>query len=270
MVEIRGLLACSALALGLSGDADAKTWPQPALGETDPDDIQVLFTFDDGPKPDTTPAILDILAEHKIHAVFFLVGKQVVSRHEQVPAILDRIVAEGHIVANHTMWHSDLCKATEEDAVVELDLGRAVIEQALGMQLSWFRAPYGARCDQLEAMLAERELTHFHWDLDPQEWKHGSVARTVKDVTRALARATGRNVLLMHDIKLVTVVALPKILAWIDEENARRAKERRPQIKILQAPALAAEQLPQDLLAWLTDVVGEAWALPAAVASVLP
>ncbi len=270
MVGIRGLLACSALVLGLYAGADAEVWPQPALGETAGEDIEVLFTFDDGPKVDTTPAILDILAEHKIRAVFFLVGKQVVSRHEQVPEILDRIVREGHIVANHTMWHSDLCKDTEEEAVVDLDLGRAVIEEALGLQLDWFRAPYGVRCEQLEAMLAERNLSHFHWDLDPQEWKHGNVKQTVQDVTRVLARATGRNVLLMHDIKLVTVVALPKILQWIDEENAKRAKARRPQIKILQAPDLALERIPPAFLEWLADVVAGARTLPKAVASVLP
>jgi peptidoglycan/xylan/chitin deacetylase (PgdA/CDA1 family) len=256
--------------LGLRGGADAKTWPQPALGDTSGGDVEVLFTFDDGPKADTTPAILDILAAHNIRAVFFLVGKQVVSRHVQIPEILDRIVREGHIVANHTMWHSDLCKATEEEAIVELDLGRGVIEEAVGMQLDWFRAPYGVRCDQLEAMLFERNLSHFHWDLDPQEWKHGNVKRTVQDVTRVLARATGRNVLLMHDIKPVTVLALPKILQWITEENERRAKVHGPQIKILQAPDLALERVPPALLELLSDVVAGARTLPQAVASVLP
>jgi peptidoglycan/xylan/chitin deacetylase (PgdA/CDA1 family) len=256
--------------LGLRAGADAKQWPQPTLGEPAGGDIEVLFTFDDGPKVETTPAILDILAEHKIRAVFFLVGKQVVSRHEQVPEILDRIVREGHIVANHTMWHSDLCKDTEEEAIVDLDLGRAVIEQALGMQVDWFRAPYGVRCDQLEEMLAERNLSHFHWDLDPQEWRHGDVARTVKYVTGELSRAGGRAVLLLHDIKPVTVKALPEILQWIDDENAKRQKSRKRKIRILSAPALAIERLPPKWVAWFGEATAGIRELPKAIASVVP
>ena len=277
MVSLRGVLACCALVLGVRGGADASRWPQPvlgaappvALGEAPPGDVEVLFTFDDGPKPATTPAILDILAEHKIRAVFFLVGRQVLLTTKDAPELLDRIVREGHILANHTMWHSDLCKVDPEDAVVDLDLGREVIERATALRLSWFRAPFGVRCALLDELLAERGLSHFHWDLDPQEWKVG-VARAVKYVTRHLARATGRNVLLMHDIKQTTVLALPKILQWIDEENAKRAKAHRPRIRILQATDVAQERISPAVRAWLADALDGARALPRAIASVLP
>jgi peptidoglycan/xylan/chitin deacetylase (PgdA/CDA1 family) len=270
MVRLRGLLACCALTVALRGGADAGRWPQPVLGETPSPDLEVLFTFDDGPKPGTTTAVLDILAQHKIRAVFFLVGQQVLSQNPEVPVILERIVRDGHIIANHTMGHTDLCKGTDEEAVADLDGGREVLEHATGMRLSWFRAPFGVRCDRLDAMLAERNLSHFHWDLDPQEWKHGSVDKTVKSVTGELARASGRNVLLLHDIKQVTVAALPKILEWMAEEDQRRAKERRPRIKILQAPDIAVERVSPAVLAWLADVIAGARTLPKAIASVLP
>src|SRR5689334_9363148 len=116
MVSRRGVLASCALMLGLRGGADASRWPQPVLGEGPPGDVEVLLTFDDGPKPATTPAILDILAAHKIRAVFFLVGKQVLLTTQDAPGLLDRIVREGHVLANHTMWHTDLCKDDPEDA----------------------------------------------------------------------------------------------------------------------------------------------------------
>jgi peptidoglycan/xylan/chitin deacetylase (PgdA/CDA1 family) len=269
-MTLRGVLACCALAAGLSRVADAKRWPQPALGDAATEEVEVLFTFDDGPHPTTTPAILDILAARKIRAVFFVVGKQVESKHRQVPAILDRIVREGHILANHTMFHTDLCNGAEEGAIADLDGGREVIERATEMRINWFRAPFGVRCDRLEALLAERNISHFHWDLDPQEWKHGNAKRTVRYVTEQLRRATGRNVLLLHDIKPVTVEALPQIFAWIDEENARREKARQRRIRVLQAPDVAAERLPPALLAWLADAVDGARELPRAVASVLP
>lgn len=269
-MRLSGVLACCALAAGLSRGADAKRWPQPALGDAATEEVEVLFTFDDGPHPATTPAILDILAERKIRAVFFVVGKQVDSKHREVPEILNRIVREGHILANHTMFHTDLCNENEEAAIADLDGGREVIERATEMRINWFRAPFGVRCDRLEALLAERNISHFHWDLDPQEWKHGNVKQTVKYVTDQLGRATGRNVLLLHDIKQVTVEALPQIFAWIDEENARREQARQRRIRVLQAPDIAVERLPPALLAWLADAVDGARTLPQAIASVLP
>ncbi len=269
-MTLRGVLACCALAAGLSRGADARRWPQPALGDAETSEVAVLFTVDDGPNPTTTPAILDILAQRRIRAVFFVVGKQVDSKHKEIPAILERIVREGHILANHTMFHTDLCKAPTEQAVADLDGGREVIERATAMRINWFRAPFGVRCDQLEALLAERNISHFHWDLDPQEWKHGNVKRTVKYVTEELARASGRNVLLLHDIKQVTVEALPQIFAWIDEENEKRAKASQPRIRVLQAPDIAVERLPPALVDWLAEAMAGARELPRTIASVLP
>lgn len=271
MVRLRGILACCALAIGLGGGADAKSWPQPVLGD-DPEvnDIEVLFTFDDGPHPVTTPQVLDLLAQRKIQAVFFLIGKQVASKHKDVTGILERIVDEGHILANHTMKHTDLCRTKEDAAIADLDGGREAIERTTSLKIHWFRAPFGVRCDRLEAMLAERNLSHFHWDLDPQEWRHGNVDRTVKYVTGQLSRASGRNVLLMHDIKQVTVRALPKIFAWMDAENAKRAKSRKRKIKVLQAPSVAAERLPPALVAWLADAAAGVREMPKTIASALP
>src|SRR5262245_40305534 len=85
VVRLRGILRCCALAVGLRGGADAKGWPQPVLG-TETTDIELLLTFDDGPNPLTTPAVLDFLKQRKIRAIFFVVGKQVVSKHKDVPA----------------------------------------------------------------------------------------------------------------------------------------------------------------------------------------
>ena len=265
------VLAAIALAIAMaSGSAAAKGWPTPAAGESASGGPEVLFTFDDGPNPKTTPLVLDILAQHHIRAVFFLVGEMAENKNPKVVAIIRRILRDGHVIGTHTMKHRDLCRVSEADAVRDLDDGKAIVEEVAGVPTAWFRAPFGARCDRLERMLAERHLSHFHWDLDPQEWKHGNPARTVKYVTGELARSYGRNVLLMHDIKQATVQALPQILDWIDAENAKREKSRKKPIRIVQAPALAIEQLPKGLVAWLDDATAGARALPGAIATVLP
>lgn len=258
------------IALGVAGGAAAKGWPTPAAGDSASGGPEVLFTFDDGPNPRTTPLVLDTLARHHIHAVFFLVGEMVENPNPKVSALVQRMLREGHVIATHTMKHKDLCRVPEGVGAKDLDDGKAIIEQVAGVPTAWFRAPFGTRCDRLERLLAERHLQHFHWDLDPQEWKHGNAARTVKYVTGELGRAYGRNVLLMHDVKQATTRALPQILEWIDAENARRAKSRKKPIRIVQAPQLAVEQLPRGLGRWLRDATAGARALPDAIARMLP
>jgi chitooligosaccharide deacetylase len=232
-------------------------------------DPELIFTFDDGPNKDLTPLVLDTLAKHHIQAVFFLVGEM--AAQPQAPAILERMLREGHILANHTMTHQDLCRVKDpERATQEIDNGKTAIEKAAGTRLWWFRAPYGVRCDRLDQMLGERSITHFHWDIDPQEWKHGNKKKTVEYVTKQIGRMTGRNVLLMHDIKKATVEALPEILEFIEAENARRKETRRRRIRIIQPWELAVERLPAGTLEWLGALTPSHKDLAAAIASVLP
>jgi peptidoglycan/xylan/chitin deacetylase (PgdA/CDA1 family) len=258
------------IALVSAGGAAGKSWPTPAAGDSASGGPEILFTFDDGPSPRTTPRVLDTLARHHIHAVFFMVGEMADGNSPRVHEILQRVLREGHVIATHTMTHQDLCRVPEAAAARDLDDGKATVERAAGVPTAWFRVPFGARCARLERMLAERHLDHFHWDLDPQEWKHGDAARAVRYVTGELGRAHRRDVLLMHDIKQATVKALPQILDWIDAENTRREPSGEPPIRIVQAPALAIERLPRGLCAWLGDATAGARALAGAIASVLP
>src|SRR5688572_6151321 len=91
--------------LVVASSAAAKGWPTPAAGRSTSGGPEVLFTFDDGPNPTTTPKVLDILAKHRIKAVFFMVGEMVDTQNKKVPPIVARILREGHVIANHTMEH---------------------------------------------------------------------------------------------------------------------------------------------------------------------
>jgi peptidoglycan/xylan/chitin deacetylase (PgdA/CDA1 family) len=247
-----------------------RAWPLPAAGPTASGDPELIFTFDDGPNPKTTPAVLDALAKHHIHAVFFEVGEM--AANKQAAEIIARIVREGHIIGNHTMTHQDLCRRSMDDdrAAREIDDAKRTIEQASGLQMAWFRTPYGVRCERVESLLAERHLDHFHWDLDPQEWKHGSAQKAIDYVEKQVGKMTGRNVLLMHDIKKATVEALPVILDWIDEENARRAEVHKRRIRIIQSYELARERLPAGLADWIADAAPSPRAWAESLASLLP
>jgi peptidoglycan-N-acetylglucosamine deacetylase len=256
----------------LAGDAAAKGWPTPAGGDSTSGGPELILTFDDGPNPKTTPEVLDILKAHHLHVIFFLVGEMAGSENKKVPGILDRMVKEGHIIGTHTMTHQDLCKKkiSDERAAKEIDDGRSTVEKAARLRTEWFRTPYGVRCERVEKLLDERHLTHFHWDLDPQEWKHGNLDRTVKYVTGQLAKNSDRVVLLMHDVKEVTVKALPVILDWIDAENAKRAKVHKKLIRIVNGYELAEERLPAGLVPWLADVAPDLHGIATSVAADLP
>ncbi len=265
-------LAVLATLLAAAGTAAlaAKSWPQPAAGASASGDPEILFTFDDGPSPVLTGKVLDTLAKYHVQAIFFVTGAMTASKDKRVPPLLRRMQADGHIIANHTQLHLDECRTTEEKANADLDDGKATIERVTGFPLAWIRIPFGARCDRVDAMLAARGLWHFHWDLDPQEWKHKDPEQAFQYVTRELARTHGRTVLLMHDIQPATVAALPRILAWIAEENARRTKAKRRPIRILQAPSYAIERLAPGLASWLVTATAGVRELPATVARVLP
>jgi peptidoglycan/xylan/chitin deacetylase (PgdA/CDA1 family) len=274
------LLAC-ALVVAAVASAQAKPkdatkkphhkgWPSPAAGPTMSGDPELLFTFDDGPNPKTTPLVLDALAKHHIHAVFFLVGNMATNR--QAPAIIARMLAEGHIIANHTMTHQDLCRIKDDArAAREIDDGKAAIEKAAGtFKTVWFRTPYGVRCERVEQLLDERHLTHFHWDLDPQEWKHNNTQKAIDYVEKQVGKMTGRNVLLMHDIKKATVEALPVILDWLDAENAQRKIDHKRRIRIIQSWELARDRLPPGLADWIADAAPDPTAFAKQLAAVLP
>src|SRR5256714_229640 len=167
-----------------------KGWPLPAAGPTESGDPELIFTFDDGPNPKTTPAVLDALAKHHIHAVFFMVGEM--AANKQAADLIDRIVREGHIIGNHTMTHQDLCRLKDDArAEREIDDAKQTIEKASGLTMYWFRTPYGVRCERVENMLDARHLGHFHWDLDPQEWKHGNAQKAIDYVEKQVGKMNG-------------------------------------------------------------------------------
>lgn len=247
----RLLAAVLALALSAPAVARAQGWPAPAAGLTRTGDPEVIFTFDDGPDPKTTERVLDTLKQHQIHAIFFMVGWRFQrGDSEKSRALVDRILGEGHVIANHTISHAQLCGLAPEGIDREIAGARDILERETRMSIPWFRTPYGAYCERLLESLTRQGITHFHWDIDPQEWQGKSAKATAAYVIRQLARLDGRAVLLMHDTKPATVAALPEILAWMQTENARRKSIGRRQIRVISGPQLAAERA-RPTIDWL-------------------
>lgn len=192
-------------------------WSQlfgPSLVSGPAESQTAVLTFDDGPAPPFTEQILDILAEHKISATFFLCGKNV----ERHPEIARRILREGHTIGNHTYSHPFLFPRSRKFIAREIDLAQETIERVTGMQPTLFRPPYGARWFGLMPILRKRGLKLVMWSVAGIDWKY-QTQEIIRTTTRKMHSGA---VILLHDgheqpppggiDQASTVQALPAII----------------------------------------------------------
>ena len=179
---------------------------------------QVALTFDDGPDPEWTPQILDILKAANVKAAFFVVGKNA----ENYPGLVRRIVEEGHEIGNHTYYHPNLALCWPEHIRLELNATQLLIESITGRATTLFRPPYAA--DTSPTQLSELTPLQIAQDLDylvvlenidPQDW-----AKPGADIILQRIKQQRRDgsIILLHDAggdRSQTVEALPRILDWL-------------------------------------------------------
>ncbi len=257
-MRLSGFIACVAAIALVAGTAAAGKWPKPAAGRSASGDPELILTFDDGPHESYTPTILAELERRGVKATFFWVGHRVSGTRRNVSkrrAVVRQTMRAGHLIGNHTINHAQLCSGSRAEAEREIDENAAIYQRMFDLPMPVFRAPYGANCRRLRAMLDERGMQHFHWDFDPREWIDHDADRVVAYVTGKLRHLEGRGVLLMHDTKLATVRALPRIFDWLERENARRVRRGERPIRILSFMDLAREQLAPGLEDWARDAV---------------
>jgi len=206
---------------------------------------ELVLSFDDGPDLKFTPLVLDELDKRGLKAIFFVTGHRVVGDRPEDFArreLLRKIAAHGHLVANHTMTHRNLCQGPD-DAAMEIDTNAEVIASATGLRPLLFRAPYGARCRRLEATLAARELISVGWNLDPQDWRNPTSDDILGYLELRLRRLEGRGILLLHDTHPASVFALGPLLDWIARENRLAVAAGQPPI-VLQDYSVFLPALP--------------------------
>lgn len=169
----------------------------------------IALTFDDGPNPINTPKVLDLLAERKIKASFFVLG----SRAQQYPKITKRIVAEGHAIGNHSWDHPVLTKLKRADLEHQILDTEKVLTEIIGFSPHLFRPPYGAFN---QTVIDTAKLPVILWSIDSLDWKDGKAADIKKEILKHLG--TGK-IILLHDIHKTTVEALPNILDTLTKDG---------------------------------------------------
>ncbi len=177
----------------------------------------VAITFDDGPHPEGTPQVLEVLAEHGATATFFLVGEQVVKR----PELAQRIVQEGHAVALHGYRHIAHPSRSRKQMLEDFDRGTAAIEDATGVTPRLHRPPYGVYSPASLRIARERGLQPLLWASWGRDWRK---LATPEDITaRVVSHLRAGDVILLHDADFYSAVrshrrtaaALPMILRML-------------------------------------------------------
>ncbi|MER5731509.1 polysaccharide deacetylase family protein, partial [Streptomyces sp. NPDC002138] len=153
---------------------------------------QMVLTFDDGPDPRYTPAILDTLARYGVRAMFFVCGEMATDNRD----LLRRMVAEGHVIGNHTWTHPLIPKLTRPDLASEIGRTSEVVEQATGEAPQWFRAPYGAWNRAAFEIGAELGMEPVAWTVDSLDWTEPGTSTIV---SRVLKGAAPGVIVLSHD-----------------------------------------------------------------------
>lgn len=169
---------------------------------------EILLSFDDGPDPVVTPAVLRTLQRFDVGAVFFCIGDAVVA-HPALPGLAQR---RGHVVGSHTMTHPHMAELAADAARREVVDGHAALQSALGGKAPpYFRFPFLETTDGLDRMVAGLGLIAIGVDIVPRDWACRDAAELLGN-TRALLDTTDRGILLLHDIHRHTAEALPMIL----------------------------------------------------------
>ena len=176
---------------------------------------RIALTFDDGPHPSYTAAILDILAEYGVKATFFAVGENAKAH----PELIRRAANEGHEIGNHTYTHLRLDKCNTEQAEREIGACTRVLEEITGEKIRLFRPPEGVCTEAVKAYCRAVEMTVLLWSVDTRDWAHTPTAEIIRNVRE---NARNGSIILMHDFigkNSPTPAVLRQIIPMLQESG---------------------------------------------------
>ena len=150
----------------------------------------VALTFDDGPKPRTTPRLLEGLDQRGVKATFFLIGAQV----EESPDLVVQMAQGGHQLGIHTYDHVSLTELSRTDFDAQVDRTRRVLADLLGYDSFLLRPPYGLVDPSVKTYAGAPIIL---WSVDPEDWHQRDVQR---EVAHIVSKVRDGDIILMHDI----------------------------------------------------------------------
>jgi peptidoglycan/xylan/chitin deacetylase (PgdA/CDA1 family) len=205
---------------------------------------EVVLTFDDGPWPKNTPAVLAALAAHCTKAIFFPIGKHTTYS----PEILRQVAAAGHTIGSHTWSHADLSKKSVQEGKDEIEKGISAVHWAIGAAESpFFRFPALRHPPELVTYLGTRNIAIFSTDMDSFDFKLRKPEQVVQSVMTRLKK-NGKGIVLMHDFQRHTAEAAMTLLNQLQAGGYKivlmKAKEPVKTIPSYDEAVLKDQKLP--------------------------
>ena len=228
--------------------------PQITFSQCHVDGPYVAMTFDDGPHASNTPRLLDMLKQRNIKATFFVVGQCAA----EYPAIMKRIVAEGHEVANHSWSHPLLSKMGEGSVTEQLQKTHDAIVNTTGVAPKLMRPPYGGfTANQRAWANGKWGYKIILWDVDPLDWKVRNAERVKGEI---LHHTVAGSIILSHDIHKSTVDAMPDTLDGLTGRGFKFVTVS--ELLAMDKPVAAKPKPAPTLKVTEADPVGEAPVAP--------
>ena len=174
---------------------------------------QVAITFDDGPHPDFTPKVLELLREHNAKASFFCIGKNI----EKHPELFLKIKSEGHIIGNHTYTHSNSFGFMKTSKlIVELQKTNAIIKKTSGLDANLFRPPFGVTNPRVKKAINTVGLLSIGWSIRSLDTTSRSKKTIVESIEKNLQKG---DVILLHDTSDKSVEILEQLLLFLKQNK---------------------------------------------------
>lgn len=174
---------------------------------------QIALTFDDGPHPVITPKLLDYLQKEKIHACFFVIGKEA----EKHPEIIERIIKEGHSIGLHSWNHENKGPFQKtKDQIEEYKNLQHFLQEKMQYKTKLARPPFGVTNPRIMKAYEELELQSIGWSIRSLDTK--SNANEISN--RVIKKLKKPNqIILLHDTQEQTLEALKDIVNYVKEKN---------------------------------------------------
>ena len=171
----------------------------------------VLLTFDDGPHPVHTPAVLAKLREYDLKAVFFLVGNRV----ERAPHLVKQIIEAGHTIGNHTYSHFRWPMLAGQQVWRDIAQCQRVVTDAAGVRPTVFRPPFGRLTPSILASAWSQRMRVMNWSLDSSDWQCRTEADAARCATEVIQLIQPGDIVLFHDDHQYTAQILDRVLLEI-------------------------------------------------------
>lgn len=176
---------------------------------------RIFLTFDDGPSPETTQALLEMLEETGTKATFFVIGKEA----EKYPELVEAIAKGGHSIGNHSYSHKYLPAQSTREIEQQVIRTNTIVREITGSQPDVFRPPYGMMDARVASCLGEQKLSAVYWTSAPEDWAVPGAHRVTRRVNFKLK---GGGIIVLHEGKQLgkqTIQAAKQIIYSCRDKN---------------------------------------------------